>query len=798
MPGNKKNVSASLNGHVSASLNGRVSASLNGRVSASHHGHILASPVEHVKKVFTLLDNRLGKKEERMVIPFEEFLSKAIENPHLIFRNVFQLFSDMIYHYITEDDEYQNDPENINYKTINCDRLLVNDTDTPFFADLPLANRLLHLAEAFKAGSQQNKMYVFIGPHGSGKSTFLNNLLWRLQEYTHLPEGIMYETIWQFDEEMLAPVLSDVMKAALDEYYKKNKGNYHKGQKQLLKVPCPNHDHPILLIPREHRREILENMLSGEMRIKIFNKKEYEWVFQEDPCTICQSFFQALQDRLEFPSEVYKAVYARRYYFNRRFGNGISIFNPGDREPEKFVSSNEAIQHELDIHFRDSSLVKYVFSRFAKTNNGVFAIMDVKGYNEKRFLDLHGIISEGVHKIEDIEENVNSLFIAVMNPEDKEDIKMHESFKDRIKEINVNYNLNYHEEVKIYFHSFGSQIRNRFLPTVLDNFAKIIISSRLQLSSEALKNWIPEPGKYKKYCDDHLLLLKLSVYNNKIPRWLSQEDYNSFTKTLRRKLIAESETEGRTGFSGRESVAIFDEFYNSAKKKYAESEEGKTKVLITMDEVKEFFLKNRAYNDRVPKGFIDSIIRLYDYDIIQQIKESLFHENEERISKDIQNYLFAANYDMGEFITSPYTGEIIEVSDNFFNIVEQHLFRKTVKLSERKQRRDEIAYKFTTNLQEMDAGGSEIADTGVYKDLYELYMKNLRENIIQPFIKYAAFENAIKVFDTAKFEVFDTRTRDEVIFLIKNLMSKFGYSEDGARQVCLYALHNHIPEKFTD
>ncbi len=752
----------------------------------------------NVDNIFTLLDNRIGKKEERMVIPFEDFLKKAVESPNLIFRNVFQLFSDMIYHYITEDDEYRGDPENINYKTINCDRLLVNDTDTPFFADLPLANRLLHLAEAFKSGSQQNKMYVFIGPQGSGKSTFLNNLLWRLQEFTHLPEGIMYETFWQFDERMLSPVLSDVVKAALDDYYKTNKKNPTKGHRQVLNVPCPNHDHPILLIPRENRREILENLLSGEMKIKIFNKKEYEWIFKDDPCAICQSFFQTLQERLDSPSAVYKAIYARRYYFNRRFGNGISIFNPGDREPEKFVSTNEAIQHELDIHFRDSNMVKYIFSRFAKTNNGVFAIMDVKGYNEKRFLDLHGIISEGVHKIEDIEENVNSMFIAVMNPEDKEKIKMHESFKDRIKEINVNYNLNYHEEVKIYFHSFGKQIRNRFLPTVLDNFAKIIISSRLQLTSDALKSWIPDPGKYKKYCDDNLLLLKLSIYNNKIPRWLSQEDYNSITKTVRRKFISESETEGRSGFSGRESVAIFDEFYNTAKKKYAEIEENKSKVLITMDDVKEFFNKNKLYSDRVPKGFIDSIVRLYDYDIIQQIKESLFHENEERISRDIQNYLFAVNYDIGESLTSPYTAENIDVSDNFFNIVEQHLFRKSLNPSERKKHRDEIAAKFISSLQEMQASGNNIAETVVYKDLYELYMKNLRENIIRPFIKYAAFESAIKVFGTAKFEVYDARTRDEVVFLIKNLVSKFSYTEDGARQVCLYALHNKISEKFTD
>ena len=49
--------------------------------------------------------------------------------------------------------------------------------------------------------------------------------------------------------------------------------------------------------------------------------------------------------------------------------------------------------------------------------------MDVKSHNTERLIELHNIISEGLHKVEDIEENVNSLFLALMNPEDKKNIK---------------------------------------------------------------------------------------------------------------------------------------------------------------------------------------------------------------------------------------------------------------------------------------------------------------------------------------------------------------------------------------
>ncbi len=46
----------------------------------------------------------------------------------------------MFHNYITVEDEYKNDPENIRYKTIIVTGSLLDDTDTPFFADLLLAN----------------------------------------------------------------------------------------------------------------------------------------------------------------------------------------------------------------------------------------------------------------------------------------------------------------------------------------------------------------------------------------------------------------------------------------------------------------------------------------------------------------------------------------------------------------------------------------------------------------------------------------------------------------------------------
>jgi len=41
--------------------------------------------------------------------------------------------------------------------------------------------------------------------------------------------------------------------------------------------------------------------------------------------------------------------------------------------------------------------------------------------------------------------------------------------------------------------------------------------------------------------------------------------------------------------------------------------------------------------------------------VLQEVKESLYCYNEERISKEIQNYLFAINFDIGRTERCVYT-----------------------------------------------------------------------------------------------------------------------------------------------
>ncbi len=163
-----------------------------------------ASAAMSIKNALDNLNHSMSKFERRSSIPFEAFLNELVADPPVVIRNVFQIFHDMMKAYVGEGtEEYPEDPESIHYVLYDCNKLFVEGSDYPFFADRLFANRLISLVEALKRGAQQNKIYIFKGPPGCGKSTFLNNLLMKFETYANTDEGARYEIVWRLNREAL-------------------------------------------------------------------------------------------------------------------------------------------------------------------------------------------------------------------------------------------------------------------------------------------------------------------------------------------------------------------------------------------------------------------------------------------------------------------------------------------------------------------------------------------------------------------------------------------------------------------
>jgi len=764
--------------------------------------------MKQIKKAIDNLHRNMVDTDQSTLFSFENILELTRNNPTQVLRNVFQVFHDMVKNNIGEGvNEYPDDPESIGYVSYDCNQLFVKDSDHPFFADRLFANRLVALCESFKRSAQQNKIYVFEGPPGSGKSTFLNILLMKFEEFTATEKGMRFETVWRLDQQLLGGQSkrqsNPMVKKLIQLLTQEDPGLCQEipdddepdfaFRDNIIEVPCPSHDHPILMIPKAYRRAFLDDLFhNNEIKWKLFTEKEYEWVFRETPCTICSSLFDALMDRLQNPLMVFQMIYARPYRYNRRLGEGITVYNPGDKPMRKQVLDNPMIQKQMNRVLMDSNRVKYIFSTYAKTNNGIYALMDIKSHNKDRLTELHNIVSEGLHKVEDLEENVNSLFIALMNPEDNKNISDFPSFSDRIEIVNIPYILDWHTEVEIYHNIFGKHIYNDFLPRVLNNFARVIISTRMNTESPATLEWIEYPRKYSQYCDENLQLLRMEIYAGIIPAWLTEEDRKRFTAKRRRKILAESDNEGITGFSGRDSIKIFNEFYSSY---------SKDNQLINMSMLFKFFSKynKEKEGDNISEAFLVSLVQMYNYTVLQEVKESLYYYNEEEIAKHIKQYIFACNYESGTRQKCHFTGENIDINDDFFENFETRIFQTAKSLEERLIFRNDIQKEYTskTLTQEMIIDQKNIVDTRLYASLHERYVHNLKEKVLDPFLENQNFRRAIKDYDTEEFKAYDKRIQHDIAFLIQNLCNKFAYSEQGAKEVCIYVIDNDLPKEYS-
>jgi len=721
-------------------------------------------------------------------INFDDFLYLASIQPDKVFRDIFLYFYDMINYFVPEgEDDYKLSKDTVGFMSYDFVKLFVENCDYPFFADRLFANRFMNLVNSFSTGAQSNRIVLFEGPPGSGKSTFLKNLLEKLEAYANTSEGVMYKTYWRINLKILHE--HSKLYSVLDpqSFQVSNNDDENGDADRFIEISCPSNDHPILQIPKKYRRKLLEDLIENqEIKDEILNSKEYQWIFKEDACHICRSIYNSLIERFNDPLHVLRMIYAKRVTYNKQFGKGISVFNPGD-ELLVHPISDKNVQKLVNLVFPNES-IKYVHSNFAFTNNGVYALMDIKENNVQRLISLHGIISDGVHKVEHVEESIKSVFLGLVNPEDKKSYENVKSFQDRILHVNIPYILDYDAEVNVYRTKFDD-IEDRFLPGVIKNFAKIIISSRMRKDCNTIKKWLKDVSIYSKYNDKNFMLLKMQLYKGMVPSWLSEEDLKNFTKSVRSEIIAESELEGISGISGRNSISYFNKLM---------SKMDDEKKLITMLDIKQFFIEDDELNKQIPEGFIDSIESMYDFDILQQIKESIYYYNRSQIKTEILNYLFALNYDIGNTLTNTYTGKSITVTEELMSNFESILLGANTDKNKFAEFRKDVQKELITMTLavEMKLQGKKINETLQFQKLFEKYKRSIKENALVVYIDNPNFKRAIIDYDASAFKNYPEKLKSDTRRLLTNLEKKYLYSEKGAKQVCIYAIDKKIWEKF--
>jgi hypothetical protein len=220
---------------------------------------------------------------------------------------------------------------------------------------------------------------------------------------------------------------------------------------------------------------------------------------------------------------------------------------------------------------------------------------------------------------------------------------------------------------------------------------------------------------------------------------------------------------------------------------------------ITMEMVREFFA-NEVETNKVdlPDDFIDKLVELYDYYLIQEIKEAIYFYNEQQIQNDIIDYLYATNIEPGTVKVSPYTGNEIDITEEYFKNFEALYLGVNSTKQQREAFREKVhkEYVSKTLAQEIVIENKNITETELYKTLFEKYTKNLKENALAPYVNNDNFRRALQDYHTKNFYSYDETLKKDIIRLIDNLSKNHGYTENGALEVTLYALDNNLSTRF--
>ena len=211
-----------------------------------------------------------------------------------------------------------------------------------------------------------------------------------------------------------------------------------------------------------------------------------------------------------------------------------------------------------------------------------------------------------------------------------------------------------------------------------------------------------------------------------------------------------------------------------------------------------FFRSRKDLRASIPDGFLEALQHMYDYSVLQEVKECLYYYNEEQIAVEIKNYMFAVNFELGSSEVCPYTGEKLLITEESLAGFERRILGSRATGLERQElRRDtQREYATTTLTQEIMAAGRPIGETELFAKLNERYIYNLKEKVLEPFLENENFRRAIKDYDSEDFKTYDRRIRDDVTWLMKNLIEKMHYTAQSAKAVCIYVIDNELAKIF--
>jgi serine protein kinase len=670
--------------------------------------------------LISIIDRKLDVshfREQHWEGNFWEYLDIVMSDP-AVARNAFQRVYDMILTY-GHDTFTQFKQEYNRYK------FFADPVDGGADAIFGLEKPLMSLVDFFKSAAQgygtEKRILLLHGPVGSSKSTMARLLKKGLESYSRTDAGKCFTYTWRLPAKLTG---TDDSEQFLD---------------------CPMHEEPLLLIPIEARKEVLDainDKLPDGRKLRLYG----------DICPFCRKIQADLMEMYDGDwRKVIEHIKVRRLILSEKDRCGIGTFQPKD---EKNQDSTELTG---DINYRkiaeygsDSDPRAFNFDgELNIANRGIVEFIEVLKLDVAFLYDLLGASQEHMIKPKKFAQTyIDEVILGHTNePEYKklQGNEMMEAFRDRTIKIDVPYNIRLDDEVKIYLKDFSSQrIKGMHIaPHTIEVAAMWAVLTRLADPKKA--------GITK--------LQKLKLYNGKsIP---------GFTEDSIKELKEEAPREGMQGISPR---YIQDKISNALVSHQAQTEKAINPFMV-MNELEEGLSHHSLITDEeLKKDYKEllAVVREEYEDILKGEVQRAISADEDAIKRLATNYIESVRaYTQHERVRNRYTGRDEDPDERLMRSIEE-------KIDIPDSRKDDFRQEIMNYIGALALDGKRFEYNTNARLLKALELKLFEDQ-----------RDTIKLKNLVS-SVVDDETQQKIDVVKQRLIKYFGYNETSATDVLNY------------
>lgn len=646
---------------------------------------------------------------------FDWYLNQIHQDP-AITRNAHQRVADMFEYFGTEYDE---DTGIVKYNLATEDPL--HDGENTFFGE-DVHESIHDFVNKVYSGSRglgpEKRIKLLLGPVGSGKSHFDSMVRKYFEEYTRQEEGQMFTFQWT----NLCDVIDD------------------QDPKDDTVRSAMNQD-PIVLLPREHRKEIFNTLNENfDADYELDNRQALDPRSEFFMDELLEHYDNDLSQVLENHVEIIRLIANE----NRR--RCVETFEPKDKKNQDETELTGDINYSKIAVYGESDPRSFEYSgAFCNANRGIFSGEELLKLQKEFLYDfLHATQEKTIKPRNNPRMDIDQVIVGRTNmpeyQEKKGDEKM-EAFNDRTKRIDYPYVLQYGEEAKIY----EKMINNASVSEVHVEPHTLEMAGLFSVMTR-----VNEPSN-----DRVDLLNKVKAYNG--------EDVDVGDIDVH-KLKEEGENEGMEGVSAR---FVGDEISEAIVTRLHD-DNNSLSPLVVIRHIEE----NLEDHGSIPQDkyseyytYIEEVRDEYKDRAVEDVRYALAYNTDE-IQQQGEKYMDnVMAYIDDDKVEDEITGEMVEPDEQFMRSVEEQLEIP-------RDRKDDFRQEISNWVSRRARSGEEFDPQDNERLLRALERKNWEDK--RHSINFSAL---IQTDDS------DDEERSEWIEALKER----GYSEEGAKEVLEFA-----------